>query len=861
MDPAGFDASGSSESKELFGAFLDSEFGGVYEKRLHDMALEVDGRKSQRLLINVNDVRRFDGDLATKLLQQPLNFLAPWTELVHDRLRSYGAGDARTDPARAARLVRAGGNVALAARSHLGFVGAFGSHLVNPRELRAAALGSMVCVEGIVTRCSLSQPKVVRSVHWCEATQQHTTREYRDSTALDLAGGGPGASRVPQTSGAYPKRDAEGNALETEFGLGVYKDHQQLTIQEPPERAPLGQLPRSVDVYVDDDLVDAVKPGDRVRCAGVYRALGGGGGKNTSGSFKTVVLANSLATRGTDSAAVALTARDVENIKAVAVLVEEERPRRDRDFATGFGRMLRALAAAFSPSIFGHDQIKMALVMQLIGGAEKNLVGGTRLRGDINILLVGDPSTAKSQLLRATMRQAPLAVSTTGRGSSGVGLTAAISHDPETGDRRLEAGAVVLADRGVVCIDEFDKMSSGDRVAIHEVMEQQTVTLAKAGIHASLNARCAVLAAANPVYGQYDADRRPNENVGLPDSLLSRFDLLFIVLDNVDADSDRRVADHVLKSHRYRRVATDTAPEPLNADYDKRAFDSFRGAHAATNTDSKLAANDAGRDFRDDGTSPVWTAAAAAKPKGGSPTKKRRLQRESLEGDKPKLELPASGEVTLHADFVRKYVHYARHQVEPELSDDARESIAHAYADLRAKADDRTLPVTARCLESLIRLSTAHAKARLSTVIEDRDCAAALELMSFALYGDTLQADPTDDAAEAEYEDEDDDDDCMVDETQEDTEASFICPITQKIMDVPMKSKKCGHSYSKEAVEGYFKGGEGKKCAHPGCNQKLGSADFDRDFEKDAAIKRFKSREKAQQKATKASQKEDEDPM
>lgn len=318
-----------------------------------------------------------------------------------------------------------------------------------------------------------------------------------------------------------------------------------------PESAPPGQLPRSVNVILQNDLVNTVKPGDRVEVNGVFRAAPNMFMGATAGTFRTQIVATGVTSLLAEKQKPSLSEQDIKNIRKLA-----------KD-----DQVFDILGASIAPTIEGHAELKKGILLQLLGGAEKVLDNGTHLRGDINIMMVGDPSTAKSQLLRHIMDIAPLAINTTGKGSSGVGLTAAVSVDKDSGDRHLEAGAMVLADRGVVCIDEFDKMNDVDRVAIHEVMEQQTVTIAKAGIHTSLNARCSVVAAANPIYSEYARDLPVAKNIGLPDSLLSRFDLLFVVLDQKEPDADYRIAERVIKNHSY--MSASSAMNELNYFHDE----------------------------------------------------------------------------------------------------------------------------------------------------------------------------------------------------------------------------------------------------------------------------------------------------
>lgn len=652
----------------------------------------------RRLVININDLRQANAELATGLLQHPLEWLPPLELAVKEVAQTLN------DPSYDYDLSKV--------HLHVGLEGSFGALHTTPRHLSAALLSHMVCLDGIVTSCSLVRPKLLRSVHYSEARKAFYMREYWDATMLN------GNGLV--TAMNYPTAAAGDEKLMSEFGLCSYRDYQTVSMQEMPEKAPAGQLPRNVDVILDDDLVDSVKPGDRVQIAGVYKSLAGSGNASVvPSSFRAVLIGLHVKLIGSDTQIPTISNDDMLNIRGIS---------RRKD-------VFDLLSSSLAPSIYGHEWVKKAVLLMLLGGVEKNLENGTHLRGDINLMLVGDPSTAKSQMLRFVLSLAPLAIATTGRGSSGVGLTAAVTTDRETGERRLEAGAMVLADRGIVCIDEFDKMSDVDRVAIHEVMEQQTVTIAKAGIHASLNARCAVLAAANPIWGQYNEARSPQENIHLPDSLLSRFDLLFIILDTTNPEHDRRISSHVLKMHRYIPSGL-TEGQPINDNL------------AALNLDSDE------EDEHGDASTAVF----------------HRHYGNSAHQNDDQMDDPQDDILTI--PFLKKYIHYARSHATPILTKGATDCIVEAYTEFRQKRDTeaanneaKTFPVTPRTLETLIRLATAHAKARLSPRVEKKDARIAQELIQYCLYKEVKKKPPkrrrkaAEDSSEEAEDDEQSDED------------------------------------------------------------------------------------------------------
>ena len=319
-----------------------------------------------------------------------------------------------------------------------------------------------------------------------------------------------------------------------------FMDQQVLKLQEAPDQVPVGELPRHILVSADRYLTNRVVPGSRCVVMGVFSIYQSKGSKASSSTA-------AVAIRNPYLRAVGISTDVDHTAKGNAIFSEEE----EQEFLEMSRRpdLYNVFANCIAPSIYGNQDIKKAIACLLLGGSKKILPDGMKLRGDINVLLLGDPGTAKSQLLKFVEKCAPIAIYTSGKGSSAAGLTASVQRDTNTREFYLEGGAMVLADGGVVCIDEFDKMRDEDRVAIHEAMEQQTISIAKAGITTILNARTSVLAAANPIFGRYDDLKTPGENIDFQTTILSRFDMIFIVRDEHERGRDERIARHVMGIH------------------------------------------------------------------------------------------------------------------------------------------------------------------------------------------------------------------------------------------------------------------------------------------------------------------------
>jgi len=322
-------------------------------------------------------------------------------------------------------------------------------------------------------------------------------------------------------------------------------DYQTLKLQELPEDTPQGGMPKHLKIYCDRQLCDKFVPGNRVTLFGIFSIIkigqSRGGSKGFEADHKVGLRASYLNVLG-----YRIETSGPGHTSVIPYTAEEED---EFNILASSKDCYKKIYSSIAPSIFGFDDVKKAIAALLFSGSVKILPDGTRRRGDINILLLGDPGTAKSQVLKFAERVAPIGVYTSGKGSSAAGLTASVIRDNSSRSFAIEGGAMVLADGGIVCIDEFDKMREDDRVAIHEAMEQQTISIAKAGITVTLNSRCSVLAAANSVHGRWDDYRTDDDNIDFMPTILSRFDMIFVIKDKYDFESDMQKARHVVGVH------------------------------------------------------------------------------------------------------------------------------------------------------------------------------------------------------------------------------------------------------------------------------------------------------------------------
>ncbi|MHA1711056.1 MAG: minichromosome maintenance protein MCM [Candidatus Freyarchaeota archaeon] len=586
----------TADPQERFQDFLKSE---KYRRRISEMSI----KDSTSIIVDFDDLLAEDSALAENIVKNPDEYLRYANRAALAQLQTE-------DPEYAERVAERVGTVSVRFK---------GLPVTTPlRTLGSEHIGKLVMVEGIVVRATPSRPLVMRAAFRCKRCD---TVSYVDQVGAFL--------RAPiECSNPTCRRKGPFDFIQEKSS---FIDSQEIRIQERPEELPPGQLPRWIDVkIVGKDLVDVARPGDHVSVVGVIRAeapsLPRVGKLRT---FRLHIDANFV---------------DVMSKEPEAVMISPEEERQILELAKD-PWIHRKVIRSIAPSIHGYEHIKEAIMYLLFGGVPKHLPD-INIRGEMNVLLIGDPGTGKSQLLQYVSRIAPRGLYTSGRGTTAAGLTAAVIRE-RAGGMSLEAGALVLADKGIACIDEIDKMRPEDRVAIHEVMEQHTVSIAKGGIVATLNARTAILAAANPALGRYEPYRTVAENIALPVTILSRFDLIFVLRDVPDKELDMRMSEHILSLHR--------------------------------------------------------TGMAPAEP-------------------------------PIPPDLLRKYISYARN-LKPVLTEEAMQRLRDFYLAMRAASEGEGSPIaiTARQLESLVRLAEARARVALRKEVLAEDAEAAISLMKRSL--------------------------------------------------------------------------------------------------------------------------------